>query len=129
MKMIYQHEALRYHNPINGEYDENEIINPNGELLVECSYKVCYECGGHGTHIRKDIDDSKLFDSMLEDGDYDGIVSYYKGAYDCVCNSCQGLRVLKNPSLPYWAMKVIGDWVESERRYRAECAQERRAGA
>ena len=129
MKMIYQHKALEYHNPDTGEYDENEIINPNGELLVECSYQVCHNCGGHGTHFRRDLDENRLYESMVEDGDEDGIEAYYNGAYDCVCNSCQGLRVVKKPTLPEWAQVRICDWYESAMRYRAECNAELRAGA
>jgi hypothetical protein len=129
MKMIYQHKALEYHNPDTGEYDENEKINPNGELLVECSYEVCNNCGGHGTHFRRDLDENRLYESMLEDGDEDGIEAYYNGAYDCVCNTCKGLRVVQNPTLPEWAEVLIGDWYESEMRYMAECKAERMAGA
>jgi len=93
--LLYEHPSLKYHNPINGEYDENEIINPNGELLVECTYVVCYECGGNGSHFRRDLDETKLYESMVEDGDEEGIESYFNGAFDCVCNTCKGLRVVK----------------------------------
>lgn len=129
MKMFYQHPALMNHNPITGEYDENEIINPNGEIFVECIYEVCNNCEGHGTHFRRDLDENKLYESMVEDGDDEGIEAYYEGRYDCVCNACNGLRVIKKPSLPDWAKKLICDWYECEMRYRAECAAERSVGA
>lgn len=129
MKMNYQHEALTYYNPTTGERDENEIINPNGEMLCECKYEVCNNCGGHGTHFRRDLDENNLYESMLEDGDDEGIEAYYNGAYDSVCNSCKGLRVVKNPTLPEWAEKLIWDWYECERIDRAYSDAERRFGA
>jgi hypothetical protein len=64
MKMKYQHPALRYHNPLTGEYDENESINKDGVIYVKCKYEVCYQCNGHGVHVRRDIDDSRLNNVM-----------------------------------------------------------------
>jgi hypothetical protein len=130
MKMKYQHPALRYHNPLTGEYDENESINKDGVIYVECKYEVCDQCNGHGVYTRKDIDDSKLVDSMIEDGDYDGIESYYRGAYDRQCEWCRGMRVIQQPiDFPKWADKLLDEWWRCEKAHAEYSRQERMMGA
>jgi len=130
MKTKYQHPALRYHNPLTGKYDENESINQDGVIYVKCKYEVCYQCNGHGVHVRKDIDDSRLMDTMIEDGDYDGIESYYRGAYNKQCDECHGLRVIQKPIyMPKWANKLIDAWHDCEREHAEYSRQERMMGA
>lgn len=127
MKTHYQHDALAYHDPETGKY--NEDLNPEGVLWVEAEYKVCPKCQGHGTHFRSDLDESRLIESMAEDGDYDAIASYRRGDYDQVCQECHGKRVVLCPVLPEWAIKELNSWYESERQDREYAAQERRMGA
>lgn len=127
MKINYQHNAFMYHDPITGEY--NEDVNEEGVLHVHATYQVCSSCSGHGTHFRSDLDENNLIDNMREDGDNDGIEAYYEGAYDQVCDECQGKRVVENPNLPEWAENLIDKWYESEREYRAICRAEQSVGA
>lgn len=129
MKINYQHKALEYCNPLTGEYDENEEINPKGILVVDSKYEVCTTCNGHGSHFRSDLDENNLVDNMREDGDDEGIEAYYQGAYDQVCDECHGKRVVANPTLPAWAENRIYDWYESELKYRAICRAEQSVGA
>ena len=42
-------------------------------IAVDGQMEVCPRCGGHGVHDRIDLDTSKLLDSMIEDGDQDGV--------------------------------------------------------
>lgn len=127
MKINYQHNALKYHNPITGEY--NEDLNEDGILKVLATYEVCPQCDGHGSHFRSDLDENNLVDNMREDGDDEGIEAYYQGAYDQVCNQCNGNRVVAKPTLPEWAENRIYEWYESEREYRAICRAEQSVGA
>jgi hypothetical protein len=127
MKMNYQHPALAYHNPITGEY--NEDMNENGLIYVEATYEVCSTCGGHGSHFRSDLDENALIDGMREDGDEDGIDSYYGGAFDQICSECRGQRVVSSPMLPEWANEAIYQWRKSENESRAIRDAERRVGA
>jgi len=127
MKINYQHPALEYHNPITGEYDED--MNENGVINVEAKYEVCSTCGGHGSHFRSDLDENTLIDGMREDGDEDGIESYYNGRFDQVCSECHGQRVVAHPILPEWASESIYQWRQSERETNAIRNAERRVGA
>lgn len=127
MKINYQHPALQYHDPVTGEY--NEDLNEQGIINVESHYVVCSTCNGHGSHFRSDLDENNLVQMMYEDGDEDGIDSYYSGAYDQVCSSCNGNRVIAEPHLPEWANKLLCDWYESEMKYRSICRAEQRMGA
>ena len=127
MKINYKHPALEYCNPLTGEYDEN--INENGEIYVDATYEVCPTCEGHGFHFRSDLDENNLIDGMQEDGDYEGIESYYSGAFDESCNQCAGQRVVQRPNLPKWAEIMVYHWRQSQRESEAISAAERRVGA
>lgn len=98
-------------------------------IMVAGKYEVCGACGGHGVHDRRDIDTSALVDSMREDGDDEGLEAYFKGAFDTVCETCGGLRVVFQPVLPEWAEKLIDEYNESEAEWRRESEAERRMGA
>jgi len=127
MKINYQHRALQYHDPLTGEYNEN--INEDGNIYVNATYEVCGTCQGNGHHFRSDLDENNLMDSMHEDGDYESIESYYRGAFDETCNQCSGERVVLNPDLPKWAEELIFDWQRFENESRAISDAERRVGA
>jgi hypothetical protein len=127
MKMNYQHPALAYYNPKTGEY--NEDMNEDGFIYVEATYEVCSTCGGHGSHFRSDLDENALVDGMREDGDEDGIESYYGGSFDQVCSECNGKRVVLYPVLPEWADEAIYYWNKCEYESRAISDAERRMGA
>lgn len=127
MKINFKHPALQYHDPITGEY--NEDLNEQGIIFVEGKYEVCHRCSGHGTHFKSDLDENNMLQGMYEDGDDDGIDSYYSGVFDQTCEECKGQRVIVNPILPNWASELLYDWYESERNYRAICRAEQRMGA
>jgi hypothetical protein len=126
MKMNYQHNALKYHNPTTGEYDENYT---EGTLFVNGKYEVCTTCDGNGSHFRSDLDENALIDGMREDGDEDGIDSYYAGSFDQSCDECKGKRVVFIPILPKWAYEAIYSWNKFEYESRAIRDAERRVGA
>jgi len=118
----YKHPALEYCHENNGR----------DFILAPARYEVCPVCSGHGTHVRNDLDDSRLIDSMEEDGDLEGIEAYHKGSYDQICSNCKGLRVVMSIDfewLPKWARVAIEDWSLEERISAKEEADERRMGA
>ena len=127
MKKLYQSDVLSNYDE-NGNYDESESINPEGKFYFESKYVVCHECNGHGTHFRIDLDENALYESMVDDGDDDGIESYYRGSFDEVCSCCNGKRVVDEFVLPEWASKLLDDyyrWLRQEKYIRE---QERRFG-
>lgn len=126
MVINYQHDAFMYLNPVTGEYDERE--NEEGILRVKATYSVCSRCHGHGTHFRSDLDENRLIDNMREDGDDEGIEAYYSGAFDEVCEECNGNRVVAQPILPEWAKKVLDEWYEYKWRSKMESEAERMMG-
>jgi hypothetical protein len=127
-KKLYQSDVLSYYDE-NGNYDVNEVINPEGKFYFPAKYVVCYECNGHGTHFRRDLDENALYESMVEDGDEDGIESYYGGSFDEVCRSCHGKRVVYEYEFPEWARKVLDDYYQWMREDKYMREQERRVGA
>ena len=82
MKKQFFHDAL---------LDEND--NPIC-LIVPFTKIVCPCCNGTGVEFGSDCDESRLVDDMYEDGDYEGLESYYSGAYDEVCSWCVGKNVV-----------------------------------
>jgi DnaJ-class molecular chaperone len=66
-----------------------EGVKPVTEIIV------CPDCGGHGSHSRRDLDQSRLVDSMIEDGDDEGLERYYSGAFDVKCQTCHGRNVVQ----------------------------------
>jgi hypothetical protein len=127
MKKVFQHDALENYCPITGEY--NETLNQNGEILVHGKNEICPTCAGYGRHFRSDLDESSLYQSMVEDGDIDGIDHYMNGAFDEVCRECNGNKVLWVPNLPEWAQVLIDKWEEEEAEWRRYSDMERRMGA
>lgn len=123
-KFKLEHDALMYvEHP---KHDGSNHIWVTGEM------EVCPECGGEGSHVRRDLDDSAMVDSMMEDGDEEGLNSYYRGAFDEKCTLCKGKNVVLAPthdSIPKWALDAINEWDNSERESREMEAAERRMGA
>ena len=118
------HPALEYvEHP---EHEGGDFIMVTGHMVV------CPECGGEGHHVRRDLDDSAMVDSMREDGDDEGLAAYFGGAFDEVCRQCGGANVVLDAdyeSIPEWAKKAMQSWDESEQESRMIEAQERRMGA
>lgn len=127
MKINYQHYALEYRDPTTGEY--NEEINWEGKIYVNATYEVCPTCQGNGFHFRSDLDENNLIDGMQEDGDYEGIESYYSGSFDETCTQCSGQRVVAKPDLPKWAEELVYQWRQCENESKAISDAERRVGA
>ena len=127
-KKLFQSDVLCYYDE-NGNYDENEIINPEGKFYFDAHYVVCHECEGEGSHFRRDLDENRLVESMIEDGDDEGVESYYNGRYDEVCRCCHGLRVVYDYVLPEWAKKIMYEFRQWERQEMAIRDAERRVGA
>ena len=121
-KLKFQHDALKYAE----EHDGTDF------LMVEGKMEVCPECQGTGSHVRHDLDDSAMVDSMREDGDDEGLRRYFSGAFDEVCRVCGGDNVVLEPNwddVPVWAQKAIESWEASARLDAQITAQERRMGA
>ena len=113
------------------EYSENlkEIV------YLPTTKEVCPSCNGEGMHERRDIDCSLLVDSMHEDGDVEGLESYFSGSYDVLCTECGGKNVIDVQDMEYFAnnypelYKEVCEW-EDEKIADAKCsAQERAMGA
>ena len=123
-----EHDALKYKRE---EYPEADWAGDSA-LWVNGKMIVCPTCQGTGSHVRRDIDDSRLVDMYHEDGDYDGLERYFKGAFDEVCTQCKGKNVVLDAnyeSVPEWARNAIDDWNQAEWEYQREVAAERRMGA
>jgi DnaJ-class molecular chaperone len=94
--------------------------------------EVCGTCEGTGSMERRDLDMSRMVDSMREDGDDEGIERYMRGAYDVSCDQCQGKNVVfvaDWETVPEWASEAIESWEESGRITDRITAQERAMGA
>ena len=125
-KKIFQSDLLVGYD-VNGNYKEG--VNPEGKFYFEFAYVVCNECKGHGTHFRRDLDEDALVQSMLEDGDEEGVENYYRGRFDEVCSKCKGARVVGDYILPDWARKEIFDFYQWQSKQDAIRDSERRVGA
>ncbi len=64
------------------------------EIQLPTQRIVCPCCNGEGVHFRRDLDETSLVHSMQDDGDYEGLESYYRGAYDVGCTECNGANVV-----------------------------------
>lgn len=103
----------------------------NKVLELEGNFQVCKSCRGHGRTDRTDIDTSRLYDSMVEDGDHEGIQDYWNGDYSQVCDRCNGQRVsveINWDLYPQLHKKLI-EHNREEAEYQAICAAERAFGA
>jgi hypothetical protein len=116
-------------------FEYSEHLKDGDTVVIPTKKQVCPTCGGVGTHERKDIDCSKMVDSMHEDGDYDGLESYYNGNYDVACQTCKGRNVIDEIDFDYFIAKYpelykeICDWDASEIADARYSAQERAMGA
>ena len=119
-----QHDALSYvEHP---DHDGSDFIMVTGKM------EVCQECGGTGSHVRKDLDDSQMVDDMREDGNEEGLRAYFNGAFDERCRVCDGANVVLAPdpdSVPEWAQDAIDSWNQSRWESEEISRQERRMGA
>lgn len=121
-------QKLRFTHPALSDDETGEEL----VLWLTGKMQVCPACNGTGSHVRRDIDDSKLVELLDADGDYEGLERYYEGAYDVRCSECQGRNVQMLPDeseLTAEQHRKIEDWYESERESMMIEMQERRAGA
>jgi hypothetical protein len=132
--------ARRRDSPIK-ELDESRMLagvmdeDGDGEELLKVPFHfgVCETCDGRGSHVNPSIDSGGLSaDDFAEDPDF--AESYFRGAYDVTCYTCDGRRV--TPILdwpehgPLAEAKKRADACEEDlRRMRAEQESERRMGA
>lgn len=103
-----------------------------GEEIVfqlEGKMEVCSRCQGTGSHVREDIDDSRLVDMYHEDGDMEALERYFAGSMDVTCTVCNGNNVVPVPVLDEEMQKEIDEWHQAEWEYQRECDAERRMGA
>ena len=122
-KLEFKHPALVYAIAEDGVEYGADFIMVSGKM------EVCPECGGTGSHVRKDLDDSAMVDSMREDGDEEGLRAYFNGAFDERCTLCNGDNVVLCPNwddVPQWAKDAVESWEES-RRYSEEISRQERA--
>jgi hypothetical protein len=120
MKKVFWHGGL---------YDENyEPIS----LLVPCKKIVCPNCNGTGASFGSDCNESSLVQGLEEDCDFEGLENYYKGAYDKICNDCNGKNVVdefdwkfieKNHPKEYAQILEYERSVDADRKY--ELAEKR----
>jgi len=119
-----EHEALKYvEHP---DHDGSDHIWVTGKM------EVCPTCGGTGSHVRHDLDDTQMVDDMREDCDEEGLRAYFGGAFDEVCTQCGGANVVLAPdpdSVPDWAQDAIDSWNQSRWESEEISRQERRMGA
>jgi len=126
-KFRLSHPALEY---VEGHENDAEWVDGD-TILVTGRMGVCPMCEGTGYHVRHDLDDSALVDSMREDGDEEGLEAYFNGAYDEVCTECGGKNVVLVPdedSIPEWARKAMKRFNDDRDYDRAVMEAERRMG-
>ena len=123
MKKEFFHDAL---------LDEND--NPIC-LIVPFAKIVCPCCNGTGVEFGSYCDESRMVENMYEDCDYEGLESYYRGAYDRVCTECNGKNVVdemdwnfieRNYPNEYLAIKQYEKNAYNDRQY--ELAEKRALG-
>jgi RecJ-like exonuclease len=125
MKKEFSHPSFEYVN------EGEEAI----KVMVPVKKQVCPMCMGIGTHERQDIDCSKLVDSMVEDGDDEGLQRYYAGSFDVPCTCCNGKNVIDDFDTQYLVdnypdhYEAMCDWDASEAEDARYSAQERACGA
>lgn len=98
-------------------------------IMCDFRFEVCPTCSGHGHHFGLDLDESRLVESMEEDGDDEGLDAYSKNQYNVRCTECHGERVVEVAVLPAEAAQLISEYHELERQDRRYAEQERRMGA
>jgi hypothetical protein len=125
-KFRLSHPALAY---VEGHENDAEWVDDD-TILVEGEMVVCPTCQGTGSHVRHDLDDSAMVDSMREDGDEEGLEAYFNGAFDERCTECNGNNVVLAPrNVPEWAAKAMRRWDDQKEYDRAIQEAERRMGA
>lgn len=101
-----------------------------GDTIYPGKYEVCYGCHGKGTHVNRAIDGNGL-DPNDPDLDEEFWEMYTSGAYDVLCDTCKGQRVVavldEDKATPA-QVREVEEWAQEEYEYQRECAAERRAG-
>jgi hypothetical protein len=117
-------KKINFSHPAFTDEEGKEIV-----FQLEGKMVVCPRCDGSGSHVRDDLDDSRMVDDMREDGDDEGLERYFAGAFDEVCTQCHGENVIPSPVLDDEMQKEINEWHQAEWEYQRECDAERRMGA
>ena len=93
------------------------------EIQLPTQKIVCPSCDRNGHHFRNDLDETSLVRSMQDDGDYEGLECYYKGAYDVICTECNGANVVDVIDWDYFKdkfPKYYNDVISYENQARAD---------
>jgi hypothetical protein len=99
-------------------------------VMLPCVKIVCPSCNGEGTSSRSDIDESKLADMALDEGDHDEYDAILRGRYHTVCKRCKGHNVVDDfdlSSLSKAQMRAIEFYEQCKREDDAYERAERRA--
>jgi predicted methyltransferase len=56
--------------------------------------QVCGTCRGRGMHVNPDIDSNGITASEMSELGEDFEESYFSGAYDVICNQCNGNKII-----------------------------------
>ncbi len=98
-------------------------------------WEVCDRCHGEGKHTNPSIDGNGITSSEWQEmcyEDEDFAENYFNGAYDVVCEKCDGKRVMKVVNLAAMSESWVAEYHKQEERRRDEELEsyyERRAGA
>lgn len=95
------------------------------EIPLPMKWGVCPVCNGEGRHVNPSIDAGGLSAEDF-DQDPDFAEAYMAGAYDQVCNRCEGrttVPVVNEDAIPAEQLKA---WRKQEREL-AECRAQERA--
>lgn len=102
------------------------------EVPLRTKREVCWRCHGNGTHTNPSIDGNGISGAEWAEWDDDDREAYLTGAYDVVCQECNGRNVIDIVDLDALTDDQRVAWeaqIEDERSYRAMVASEQRMGA
>lgn len=102
---------------------------------VPARFEVCNNCDGEGKHLHNSIRYVDFTpEEMSEDHDFKN--DYFNGAYDVVCETCNGRTTVLKPYRHDFlsedqknALDYIDRQQEENENYRRICEAERRMGA
>jgi hypothetical protein len=107
--------------------DEDEAQKVLNDYLkpVRFTFGVCPRCNGRGGYVDPQIDGNGLSNEDLADADFRS--DYFAGAYDVICDTCEGANVV--PVTDDESVKnALNDLLQEAEDFEAERAAERRMG-
>lgn len=114
------------------------LTDKNGNLrvfMLPAERVVCQSCRGNGHHFRSDLDENRMIELIMEDGDDEEMDHYRRGGYDQTCQECKGRNVVDqvdwdafSEAFPKESRK-IDNWNDCESDSRDYAASERAFGA